>query len=164
MYIYILIYFFIYTYMLFAYVATVFQFISPFTNVFHMLHCTCSTHMCCTEILKNINLQLKPAGAQFFWLQFLLWRKDPSNLPIREVGGKICHNDSFLAVAFTFGGGCGFHDLGRESWVDAWSSSVKHMTVTEGLKKVKLKPIRWNNLQLDSKDYTSFSHHCFPIA
>ena len=29
---------------------------------------------------------------------------------------RIGHDyDSFLAVAFTFGGGCGFHDLGRES-------------------------------------------------
>ena len=85
-------------------------------------------------------------GWFLFGSQFLLWRKDPSNLPDPRSGGtkNFGHDDdSFLAVAFTFGGGCGFHDLGRESWVDTWSSICEAPWLPgRDSPLVKLKPVK----------------------
>ena len=59
------------------------------SHVFHMLRCTCWAHMCSKEILKLNKICSSTLSGDDVFLapQFLLWRKDPSNLPIREVGG-----------------------------------------------------------------------------
>lgn len=90
------------------------------SHVFHMLRKkTCfHSHVGPKKSSKStIFCSSTLAGDDFFSAPVSFVEKSIHQIhQIREVGEKNSgHDDSFLAVAFTFGGGCGFHDLGRES-------------------------------------------------